>query len=134
MSKIVVYLHFVWTTKGRAQWLIPELEPKVYAVIVGEAQKLGCQVLAINGMPDHVHLLVQSPASAAPMRLMQKLKGVSSRVVGESLGIQGALWQEGYGVFSLSRDDVSRVQGYIENQKQRHAQKTTWATLEESDE
>lgn len=130
---MVVFFHFVWTTKGRVRWLTPELEPDVYAVIVAEAQKLCCQVLAINGMPDHIHVLLKAPSRASPAGLMQKLKGVSSRVAGELVGIQGAFWQEGYGVFSLSPDIVPRVQRYIENQKIRHGENTLWETLEESE-
>ena len=117
MSYVSLFLHFVWTTKHRQAWLLPDVEERLRAVMIAEAKELGCQVLAINSMPDHVHLLVHVPTTIRPMEVMRQVKGVSSRFATDTLGLVGFGWQEGYGVFSVSRNHVARVCNYIWNQE-----------------
>ena len=134
-SKAEIYFHFVWATKQRLPTLTPEIEREVYRCIQGEAQTLGCDVLALNGMSDHVHLLVKSPTRLAPAKIMAQVKGVSSRFVHENLPQHGGLWwQEGYGVFSIGRNQRRAVIAYIENQKAHHTDNTVQADWEEVDE
>ena len=61
-SKAEVYLHLAWATLGREPFLTAEVERSVYRCIEKEAKCLKCEVLAIGGMPDHVHLCVKLPA------------------------------------------------------------------------
>ena len=139
-SKSEIYLHFVWATHRRLPLIVPELEPDLYSVLTHEAIGVGCEVLALNGTMDHVHLLLRTPTKRCPSQLMQQIKGASSswgrqtclatqRISAEPFG-----WQDGYGVFSLSRSHLGRVISYIENQKTRHATNKLWAEWEESGE
>jgi putative transposase len=64
-SKVEVYLHLIWTTEGRQGWLTPGLAPPMYGCIANIAERVGCTVLAIGGMPDHMHLVVKSPSKTA---------------------------------------------------------------------
>lgn len=133
MSYVSLFLHFVWTTKHRQAWLLPDVEERLRAVMIAEAKALGCQVLAINSVPDHVHLLVHAPTKIRPMELMRQVKGVSSRFATDTLGLTGFAWQEGYGVFSVSRNHVAQVCRYIWNQKEHHRVGRTWPALEVSE-
>ena len=139
-SKAEVYLHFVWATQSRASWLTPKLTPLVYDCIEVIARRLSCTVLAIGGMPDHVHLVVMLPPKTTISLLAQQVKGASSKLAA-NLGQEGNShddslfrWQEGYGVFSFSRLDLPKVVDYVENQAQHHCGGKVWATLEETDE
>ena|SRR5947209_8062492 len=86
-------------------------------------------------MPDHVHLLVTVPSRLSAADLAQQVKGVSSRFVSEQLpGHEGFYWQEGYGVFSVSRSHVKRVIAYIRDQKHHHQANLLWPEWEETDE
>ena len=127
-SNVEVYLHFVWATKRRLPLIVPELERRLHGCISGEAKRLDCEVLAVGGMPDHVHLAVAMPTVLSPAKLMQQVKGVSSRFASERLLPSGEVfvWQEGYGVFSFSRSHRDRVIAYIRNQKQHHASGDMW--------
>ena len=58
-SKAEHYLHFVWTTQQLHPLLTPEVEKSVYRCIQVEAKRLKCAVLALGGLPDHVHLAVR---------------------------------------------------------------------------
>jgi REP element-mobilizing transposase RayT len=62
-NKLALYLHLVWATWDRQLLVMPEIERHVYRNIESEARGMGCTVLALNGMPDHVHLAVSFPTT-----------------------------------------------------------------------
>ncbi len=133
-TKAEIYLHFVWGTWGRLPMVSEKIEREIYRCIESEARRIQCTVLALNGMPDHVHLVVRIPTRVCAAQLAQHVKGVSSTFVRDHL-CQGELfrWQEGFGVFSLSRSHVQKVIAYVENQKQHHAHGKLWSEWEETD-
>ncbi len=134
-SKAEVYLHLVWTTYQRIPWLTPDLTPPVYGCIAGLAKRNGAEILALGGMPDHVHLVVKLSPKTAISLLAQQIKGASSRLAATLNKPQEPFqWQEGYGVFSVSRSHLERVIAYVENQVTRHTSGKVWADWEETDE
>ncbi len=134
-SKSEVYLHFVWATLKREAFMTAAIERVVYRCIGSEAHRLGCTVLAIGGMPDHVHLCLKLPARLAVSHLMNQVKGVSSRFVHDRLSADLPFqWQEGYAAFSVGPNQVKAVTTYIENQKQHHLDNTLHSRWEETDE
>jgi REP element-mobilizing transposase RayT len=91
--------------------------------------------MALNAMPDHVHLCVQAATRLSPSEIAQRAKGVSSRFVHCNFaGGESFRWQEGYGVFNLSRSHVASVVKYIQGHKEHHAADTVWTEWEETDE
>jgi len=134
-SKAEIYLHLVWGTWQRTPFITPDIERELYRCIESEARKLEVTVLAIGGVADHVHLLVRIPTKLCAANLAKQVKGVSSTFVRDQLSPAGHFrWQEGYGVFSISRSHVERVIAYINDQKRHHAQNSVWPEWEESDE
>lgn len=139
-SKSEIYLHFAWATHRRMPLITPEIEPVLYAFITGEACRLGCDLLALGGVADHVHLALRMPAKRSPSQLMQQIKGASSAWVRSTIRPTQALatepfgWQDNYGVFSISRSHLGRVIAYVENQKGHHASGKLWPQWEETDE
>ena len=134
-SKAEIYLHFVWATARRKHLLVPSVERPIHRCIIEEAEKSGCDVLAIGGMPDHIHLIVKAPTTISPAKLAQQIKGTSSHFANKSLSLEETLrWQQHYAVFSVSRTHVTSVVNYVLNQKQRHASGKLWAHLEETEE
>ncbi len=120
-SKSEVYLHLVWSTHNRQPWLTPERTPPVYHCIISVAKRLGCTVMAIGGMPDHVHLAVRLPTQTKISDLAQQTKSASSKLTNDLNPQDFFQWQEGYAVFSLSRGDTPKVIAYIQNQEAHHA-------------
>ena len=109
-SKAEIYLHFVWGTWGRLPLVTPEIERDIYRCIENEAKRLQCTVLAIGGMPNHVHLAVRIPTVVSAAVLAQQVKGVSSTFVRDRLQPDELFrWQEGYSVFSFNRKDLPVV-------------------------
>ena len=116
------YHHFVWATRKREHFITPEVERDVYRRIRSSCQKARVQVHALNGMPDHVHLVVTLPATLAPSVLVHDLKGASAFLNNHSAGTKGCLyWQEGYGWLTFTQDDLPRIVHYVDRQKERHA-------------
>ena len=102
-SKAEVYLHLVWATLRREPFLTAEIERSVYRCIEKGAKRLKCEVLAIGGTADHVHLCVKLPTPLSIAHLTNQVKGVSSHFVPDQLpgDVLPFRWQEGYGVFSV---------------------------------
>ena len=129
------YLHLVWATKGREPLLTPELERQVHRCIESEARHLDCQVLALDGMADHVHPVVMLPTTVAVADLMKRVKGVSSALAND-LNEHKILfrWQEGYVLLSVSYSHVDRVVAYVQNQNRHHASGKLIDILEQTQE
>ena len=102
--------------------ITPEMERRLYRNIESEVRKIGCTVLALNGMPDHVHLVVSFPTTITVADLVKQVKGVSSHFVNETLKPESQFkWQGSYGAFTVSRWDLERVIEYVKRQKDHHA-------------
>lgn len=130
VGKSEIYLHFVWATYRRYPWIVEDLEEPVYSSIQAECKKQDCNLLAIGGMPDHVHLAVEMPTKLSPAYLMQRVKGVSSTIARQAKQGHSVGWQDGYGVFSISRTHKERVIGYVKGQKRHHSLGAEWPEWE----
>lgn len=131
-SKVEMFAHLVWATRERRPSVHSGVEDQIFGCIRGEVARLKCDVLALNGLPDHVHLVVKLHSTIAVARLAQAVKGVSSGMANNELGFEGAFdWQDHYAAFSVSRSHLKRVIGYVDRQKQRHATGNLWAEWEE---
>ena len=118
------YYHAVFSTRHRTPSITPELESRLYPFFGGIVRDLRCQLLVVNGMPDHVHLLVRYRADLSHSDLIRHLKGRSSKWINETFPAPSAFaWQEGYGGFTVSRSAVPQVEAYIANQKMHHEKK-----------
>jgi len=80
--------------------------------------------MAINGMPDHVHLFIAYNPDFSLADLMRVVKSKSTRYLKREKGIAGFAWQEGYGAFSYAKSQVPVVCRYIENQEEHHQKAT----------
>ena len=121
MKCISVYLHLVWATWDRTMWIQTAIERRVYRMIVSAAKNLGCSTLAINGMPDHVHLLIKQNTTVTIAEIVKRAKGMSSRLINQYALIDDHFqWGRGYGAFSVSRWDTNKIVNYIRGQKEHH--------------
>lgn len=109
------FIHCVFSTKERRPLIPPARKIDLYSYLGGIAKGEGFALIAAGGMADHVHLLVEIPATLSVAQAVQKLKGSSSRWMGD-----GFSWQQGYGAFSVSPSQISAVKKYIENQERHH--------------
>lgn len=114
-------LHIVFATKERRPFLHAEVRPRMFGYLRIVAKDLNAAVLALNGVEDHVHVLVDLPARISLAEFMTKLKANSSRWFRRQFPKDDFRWQRGYGAFSVSPSKLDDVQVYIDNQEAHHA-------------
>lgn len=117
--------HIVFSTKNRAPLITAEREERIYQYIGGTIRGLGGILLIINGVNDHIHLLVKLRPDKAVSDVLRELKSNSSGwmhdVFPETADFS---WQNGYGAFTVSESQVERVKNYIARQKQHHGKES----------
>ena len=117
-----VLLHVVFSTKERRAQIKPVIQGRLYEYVGGLVRAEKGSLLAIGGMPDHVHLLLRWRTDGTIADLMRTIKARSSLWIHKDLyGFEEFAWQEGYAVFSVSKSAESDVRRYIENQVEHHA-------------
>ena len=89
-------------------------------------------MIAVNGIPDHVHVAVSIPPTLTVTDWVKNVKGVSSHEVNNVLAEQAARfrWQSGYGVLTFGTRNLDFVVSYIQKQKQHHANNHLYQLLE----
>jgi putative transposase len=118
-----LYYHIVWATKERSPLVTPEAEPVIYEFIRHKVLDLEGSLWALNGMPDHVHLVVSIPPKLAVAEFVGRIKSASTTRYNKLHRPAGPIfWQEDYGVFSFDKKRLPHCITYVEGQKQHHAQ------------
>ncbi len=120
-SLVCLPVHFVFSTKGREQWIRDEWAARLYEYVGGIAHAESCQLLAAGGMPDHTHLLVSVGRTVSLADLMRLIKANSSKWIHETFSGLPFAWQNGYGAFAVGHDRVDAVRAYIAGQAEYHA-------------
>lgn len=116
-----IYIQVVFAVKGRDSLIQPNWEEELYKYITGIVRNKEQKMLAINGMPDHIHFLIGMKPSCCLSDLVREIKKSSNEFIREKRFSKFAFqWQEGYGAFSYSHSALDNVIGYINNQKEHH--------------
>ncbi len=119
--RLKLYLHLVWGTWNGNPWIIPRIKRPVYRCIVNQINQLGCKVIAINGVADHVHLVVRLKSTVSVALIVKKAKGVSASFINRFLDLDEHFkWRAGYGGFTISRWDLLIVLNYVKKQEAHH--------------
>jgi REP element-mobilizing transposase RayT len=120
-----LHYHIVFSTKNRERWIMPDIEQRIWAYLGGIAKDNKMQPIQIGGIEDHVHMLFGAPATLAPSKIAQVIKGGSSAWIHETFpAMRGFAWQDGYGAFTVSMSSVPDVAAYIRSQREHHRTKT----------
>jgi putative transposase len=111
--------HIVFSTKDRMPLIDADVRPRLHAYMGGILRELKTTPLIINGVADHVHLLIGLPPTASVSENLRILKANSSKWLHETYRKPFA-WQSGYGAFSVSQSNVDSVRKYIAGQEEHH--------------
>jgi putative transposase len=118
-----LFYHIVWATKNREPLLTAESESTVYGFLRTKAIGLGATVFALNGLPDHVHLVAAIPPKIAVAKFIGQIKAVAATKFNKlSVSQTPLFWQDEYGVFSFDRKRLPNYVNYVERQKEHHAE------------
>jgi len=120
-----IYIHTVFTVKNRDSLISDLWRDRLYSYMSSIISNNGNNVIAIGGMPDHLHILLSMHNTTIPLSdLMRLVKGDSSRWINENkLSVRRFGWQPGYGAFSCGPKDIDVIANYIRNQERHHANK-----------
>ena len=120
-----IHIHAVFAVQNRLSLISKKWEERLYQYITGIVQNNGHKMLAINGMPDHIHILFGMRPVQSLSDIMQDIKGDSSKWINNNRFVAGRFsWQEGYGAFSYSKSSLGSVVLYIMSQKEHHRERT----------
>jgi putative transposase len=120
-----LFYHIVFSTKLRRNFIHQDIEERVWNYLGGVARKHDVTSLRIGGIENHIHGLVMAKPVIEPCKIPMWLKGGTSKWVHDEFAdLKGFGWQDGYGIFSVSRSNVPSVMRYIENQREHHRVQT----------
>jgi len=120
-----IHLQFVFAVKYRKAMIHASWKEELHKYITGIVQAHNHKLLAINSMPDHIHILIGMRPTQSISDLMQDIKSNSSKWINEKgFSERKFYWQEGYGAFSYSLSHVQNVINYILNQEEHHRKKS----------
>jgi REP element-mobilizing transposase RayT len=111
--------HAIFSTKGRARLISDEIRADLLAYIGGVVRKIGGKAVLVNGLSDHVHMLIRLPADVPIAECLRLVKANSSKWIHEKWRKDFA-WQIGYAAFTVSLSQRDRVYCYIRDQEEHH--------------
>lgn len=116
-----IYIQVVFAVQGRESLIGREWKDELYKFITGIVKNNNQKLLAINGVSNHIHILLNIKPNIALSDLVRDIKANSSRFVNEKRFVRGKFsWQEGFGAFSYSISQLDDVIRYIQNQEEHH--------------
>ena len=120
-----IILHIVFSTKERHPWIQAVIEDELYQYICGVCRNLKCPIIKINGVEDHIHILLLLGRTISTSKLISEVKSSSSQWI-KTKGNQYCdfAWQGGYGAFSVSRPNIEGAIKYLSSQKEHHKKVT----------
>ncbi len=111
--------HLIWCPKYRRRVLAGRVEERLKEILAEVAGEVGAEIIEVEVMPDHVHLLVEVPPAVARSRFVQ-LEGRSARLLRQEfppLRRLGCLWSPSWFVSTVGGAPLEVVRRYVENQK-----------------
>jgi putative transposase len=119
LANIVV--HLVFSTKGRRPFIRDEERGQLHAYITGILKNHDSQLIEINSVRDHIHILFAQSKNHAPAKIVEQIKtGSSTWIKTLDPFYSDFAWQTGYGEFSVSPMQVEVVRDYIREQPEHH--------------
>ncbi len=119
-----LWYHITWATKCRQPLILPSFEKSLFSFIRTVCKEHSYYLDHINGIEDHIHLLIELRPDQNVSDFVRVVKSKSWYWARKQLGEHKLYWQDGFGAFSVSPQHLDRVRGYIRKQKTHHQQKT----------
>ena len=113
--------HVVWCPKYRRKVLVNGIAVRLKELIEEICCELRIDVIEMEIMPDHVHLLIEVDPQYGIHRAVKKIKGRTSRILRqefpELVRRLPTLWTNSYFVSTVGGAPLAVIKQYIENQK-----------------
>ena len=130
LSKL--YVHLIFSTKGRKPYITAEVRPKLISSIIGILKEQSCPSIQTNAVADHVHILFSISKNVALSKVVEQVKKRTSKWMKRVEGGNPKFsWQIGYAAFSVSSSVLKTVARYVENQEAHHRKQSLKKEVEE---
>jgi REP element-mobilizing transposase RayT len=116
-----IYLHIILVVENKEWLALEEQEHEFYQFIHLQVNRIGHKLLAINGIPGHLHLLMEFNPERSPDETIREIKIASSGFINSQRWLSTPFrWEPGYGAFTYSGSQIGKALEYIRNQQQYH--------------
>ena len=120
-----IYIQTVFAVENRQSLITPDFKEDLHKYINGIINNQGQKLIAINSMPDHVHILIGLKPAMALADLVREIKADSTNFINERKLLHGRFnWQEGYGAFSYGHSQLNTIIRYIQTQEKHHQRRS----------
>ena len=120
-----LYIHAVFAVKGRDNLIPKKWKDELYKYISGIITNKNQKLMIVNGIPNHIHLLIGTKPTCILSDLVRDIKANSSKWINEKKFIaQRFEWQKGFGAFTVSQSQIPKIVNYIKKQEEHHRIKT----------
>lgn len=116
-----IYIQAVFAVENRQSLIKPDFKEDIHKYITGIVRNQDQKLIAINSMPDHLHILIGLKPAMALADLVREIKSDSTNFINEKKLVRGRFnWQQGYGAFSYGHSQLNTIIRYIQNQERHH--------------
>jgi len=120
-----IYIQTVFAVSSRQSLIKPAFQEDLFKYIAGIVRNQKQKLIAINGMPDHIHILIGLKPSMALADLVRDIKAESTTHINKNRWVHGRFsWQEGYGAFSYGHSQLNTIIRYVQNQEKHHERRS----------
>ena len=120
-----IYIQVVFAVQGRYNLIPKQHKEELHKYITGIIRNKNQKLIAINSMPDHIHIFIGMKPDIALSDLVRDIKNNSSKFINHKKWMRGKFnWQEGFGGFSYGHSQIDAVVKYIQSQEKHHARRT----------
>ena len=128
---VYLFVHVICTVQGREKLLARPARKVLFVHMQKDGEEKGIRIAAVNGVEDHMHLLLQLMPSQNLTQVVRSIRTASSGWLNDNKILPAPLeWEEDYHALSVSPSSVKQVKDYIEKQEEHHRTKTLDAELE----
>ena len=109
-----LYFHIIFAVKRRENYISSEWKNELYKYITGIVSNKKQKLMIINGMPNHIHILIGTKPNCNLSDLVRDIKANSSKWINEKKFIKQRFeWQTGFGAFTISQSQIPKIVNYI---------------------
>jgi putative transposase len=110
--------HIVFSTKNRKNSLTPIRKIQIKQWLRLKEEEFNFRILVANGYQDHIHFLIDAPLHLSVAKLVQHIKGYTSRLMDNAI-----FWQRGYYSETIEKSELENIYRYIRYQYHHHSRK-----------
>lgn len=120
-----IFYHIIFAVRNRESLISSEIKDDLYKYIAGIVNNQKQKLFIINGMPDHIHILMNCKPNINLSDNVREIKEHSTKFINGKNILRGKFyWQEGFGAFTVSKKDAPMILNYIKNQEEHHKKKS----------